>query len=382
MMSNDQQTTTTPSPLANHPNGYKKNAVVTEVRKKLDDLLNKDCLNNNNNNNNNDDDERRKEDETRQNPAIGQNDPGGRRVGSGSTASWSPSELADGAKASAKYYSENATKGKRKPEQDRGVYAIFCQMYMTRTGQATRRTANGLSQKLNGDTFNQLKDANMYVIVDSCGKETSKTFEAFAGALTPRSGKTMEVDGEHALVQAYAKATHTAIPPDRSAAIAQINADPLFGFWKENGIANPNVHERFTKISGNIPEPTKPSLTSDGSGRRDLKRREEGGGRGKGKKAARRIDVSNEEARNFRQMAAANEARLQDRAMKVKESELAMTLLNGLPDGEGKAKLQEKLIANVAAMLGVPNEAPAAPAAPSANETVDLISDEEDEDDK
>ena len=110
-------------------------------------------------------------------------------------------------------------------------------------------------------------------------------------------------------------------------------------------------------------------------------KKSKGKGRGKGKKAARRIDVSNEEARNFRQMAAANEARLQDRAMKVKESELAMSLLNGLPDGEGKAKLQEKLIANVAAMLGVPNEAPAAPAAPSANEPLNLISDEEDEKD-
>jgi len=380
MMSNQRQNT--PSPLANRSNENGTNAAVDAAQKKLDVLLDKNYNNNNNTNNNNtnNNDERGKEEETRQSPAIGQNDPGGRRVGSGSTASWSLLELADAVKASAKYYSENATKGKKKPEQDRGVFEIFCQMHMTRTRQATRRSVNGLSQKLN-DVYNQLKDANMYVLLEHCGKETNKTFEAFSGALTTRSGKTMEVDGEHALVQAYAKATQTAIPPDRSAAIAQISADPVFGFWKENGIANPNVHERFTKISGNIPEPTEPSLTNGGSGRRDLKRKEEGGGRGKGKKAARRIDVSNEEARNFRQMAAANEARLQDRAMRVKESELAMSLLNGLPDGEGKAKLQEKLIANVAAMLGVPNEAPAAPAAPSANETVDLISDEEDEKD-
>jgi len=100
MMSNQRQNT--PSPLANRSNENGTNAAVDAAQKKLDVLLDKNYNNNNNNNNNttttnnnnnNNNNERGREEETRQSPAIGQNDPGGRRVGSGSTASWSLLEL-------------------------------------------------------------------------------------------------------------------------------------------------------------------------------------------------------------------------------------------------------------------------------------------------
>jgi len=368
MMSNDQQTTTTPSPLANHPNGY-KNAVVFEARKKLDDLLNKDCLNNNNNNNNNDDDDDDEKEGRR--TAIGPQDGSAGKARSRTNASWSEEELADGAKASAKYFFENNTSKKRKAEQEAGVFSIFEKAYKARTGNDTQRSSNGLSQKMEG-VFGQLKDAHGNVLTDHCGKETDKTFEAFQGRLVVRSGKTMESDGEYALAKAFGKATQTPIPQDRDVAIALMKTKPLYNFWKELGIANPNPTERFTKISGNIPVPTQrdPSLTS-GGGRRSLQ-----AGRGGKTRKVRRVDTSNEDLRVARQTVATNEACLKDRAMKLKENELAITFLKELPDGEAKTELQAKLIANVTAMLSVPNEAPAAPAL---KDPVVVISDDEDE---
>jgi hypothetical protein len=86
--------------------------------------------------------------------------------------------------------------------------------------------------------------------------------------------------------------------------------------------------------------------------------------------------MSNEDARNFRQTAAANEECLKDRAMKLKENELAITYLKELPDGEAKTELQAKLTANITAMLSVPIEAPAAPAL---KDPIVVISDDEDE---
>ena len=172
MMSNDQQTTTTPSPLANHPNGNKKNAVVIEARKRLEDLLNKDCLNNNKNNNNDDDDDDEKEGRR---TAIGPQDGSAGKARSRTNASWSEEELADGAKASAKYFFENNTSKKRKPEQEAGVFSIFEKAYKARTENDTQRSSNGLSQKMDV-VFGQLKDANGYIITDHCGKETDKTF--------------------------------------------------------------------------------------------------------------------------------------------------------------------------------------------------------------
>ena len=367
-MSNDQQTTTTPSPLANHPNGY-KNAVVIEARKRLEDLLNKDCLNNNNNNNNDDDDDDEKEGRR---TAIGPQDGSAGKARSRTNASWSEEELADGAKASAKYFFENNTSKKRKPEQEAGVFEIFEKTYKARTGNDTQRSSNGVSQKMDV-VFGQLKDANGYIITDHCGKETDKTFEAFQGRLVVRSGKTMEVDGEYALAKAFGKATHTPIPQDRDLAIALMKTKPLYSFWKELGIANPNPTERFTKISGNIPVPTQrdPSLTS-GGGRRSLQ-----AGRGGKTRKVRRVDTSNEDLRFARHNAVRDETRLRERAMQQQENQSVMDYLRITLDGPEKSEVHALLTKRMKAMLGASNEAPPAPAPAPAEEHVVVISDGE-----
>ena len=369
-MSNDQQTTTTPSPLANHPNGY-KNAVVIEARKRLEDLLNKDCLNNNNNNNNDDDDDDEKEGRR---TAIGPQDGSAGKARSRTNASWSEEELADGAKASAKYFFENNTSKKRKPEQEAGVFEIFEKTYKARTGNDTQRSSNGVSQKMDG-VFGQLKDAHANVLTDHCGKETDKTFEAFQGRLVVRSGKTMEVDGEYALAKAFGKATHTPIPQDRDLAIALMKTKPLYSFWKELGIANPNPTERFTKISGNIPVPTQrdPSLTS-GGGRRSLQ-----AGRGGKTRKVRRVDTSNEDLRVARHNAVRDETRLRERAMQQQENQSVMDYLRITLDGPEKSEVHALLTKRMKAMLGASNEAPPAPAPAPAEEHVVVISDGEDE---
>jgi len=357
-MSNQQQHT--PSPLANRLNANDKSKEVVEAQKKLDELMNKDYNNNNNNNNNNEEgeEEEGEEEEEEGRTATRQKDRSAGKAG------WSVEELADGAQASAKFFFEHSTKRMKKAEQDMGVFENFNKATIQRTKLATTRTPNGLAQKMNV-TYAHFKGANANVLTDHCGKETQKTFESFTGALATRSGKTMEVDGEHALVQAFAKATQTSIPPDRDVAIAQMKTNRLYIFWKTHGIANPNVDERFTKISGNIPPPTQHDATNATNG----------GGRRKSKKV-RKTEMSNEDARNFRQTAAANEECLKDRAMKLKENELAITYLKELPDGEAKTELQAKLTANITAMLSVPIEAPAAPAL---KDPIVVISDDEDE---
>ncbi|CAL6338177.1 unnamed protein product [Bathycoccus prasinos] len=161
-MSNDQQTTTTPSPPANHPNGNKKNTVVIQARQRLEDLLNKDYYNNNNNNNNNNDDDDDDDEKEGRRTAIGPKDGSAGKARSRTNASWSEEELADGAKASAKYYSENNTSKKRKPEQEAGVFEIFEKTYKARTENDTQRSSNGLSQKMDV-VFGQMKDANGHI---------------------------------------------------------------------------------------------------------------------------------------------------------------------------------------------------------------------------
>jgi len=114
-----------------------------------------------NNNNNNDDDDDDDEKEGRR-TAIGPKDGSAGKARSRTNASWSEEELADGAKASAKYYSENNTSKKRKPEQEAGVFEIFEKTYKARTENDTQRSSNGLSQKMDV-VFGQMKDANGHI---------------------------------------------------------------------------------------------------------------------------------------------------------------------------------------------------------------------------
>ena len=140
----------------------------------------------------------------------------------------------------------------------------------------------------------------------------------------------MEVDGEHALVKAFAKATQTPIPQDRDVAIAQMKTTPLYNLWKEYGIANPKVHERFTEISGNIAVLTQhdPSLTN-GGGRRSL----QAGRGGKSSRKVRRVETSNEDLRIARQNAVCDEARYRERSMQQRENETGLSFLRELSEG-------------------------------------------------
>ncbi|CAL6338202.1 unnamed protein product [Bathycoccus prasinos] len=168
----------------------------------------------------------------------------------------------------------------------------------------------------------------------------------------------MEVDGEYALVKAFGKATQTPIPQDRDVAIALMKTKPLYNFWKEHGIANPKVHERFTKISGNIPVPTQrdPTLTN-GGGRRSL----QAGRGGKSSRKVRRVDNSNEDLRFARHNAVRDEARFRERAMQQQENQMVMDYLRITPDGPEKGEVHALLTKRMKAMLGASNEVPAAP---------------------
>ena len=85
-----------------------------------------------------------------------------------------------------------------------------------------------LMQKL-GTLYAQLKNANGEVLNNHCGDDPKNTFNRFnGGALTTKSSKRLEDDGEHAFVQAFAKATQIVIAPDRLSAIAKISLNPVY----------------------------------------------------------------------------------------------------------------------------------------------------------
>ncbi|CAL6336625.1 unnamed protein product [Bathycoccus prasinos] len=287
---------------------------------------------------------------------------------------------ADALKASKKYYEDNAYSKVKIAEQNKGIYEIFKSLVLARTGIQTTRSLGSLMQKL-GTLYSQLKDANGEVLNNHCGDDPNKTFNRFNGvALTTKSGKTMEDDGQHALAQAYAQATQTAIAPDRLSAIAQFSLNPVCQIWKECGIANPDKNGRFLKISGNIPCPIEepPANATNASG---------GGRRGRsGAKKVRLNDINDEDARIGRQTALSHQQALQKRAMQIKEEELdikkqthAFTLMNSLSDGEDKTAIRTELVKS-SLMLLRNNRAP--PQGANAPPRVIVLDEEDDEEEQ
>ena len=348
---------------------------VEDARKDLDRLLDKGDDKKKKKRNDDDDDDEEDDDDDGNGANVAAEVT--RKRESSANAAWTQAEQADALKASKKYYEDNAYSKVKTAEQNKGIYEIFKSLVWARTGIQTTRSLAALMQKL-GTLYAQLKDANAEVLNNHCGDDPNKTFHRFTGgALTTKSGKTMEDDGQHALAQAYAQATQTPIPPDRRSAIAQFSLNPVYQIWKECGIANPDKNGRFLKISGNIPCPIEepPANATNASG---------GGRRGRsGAKKVRLNDINDEDARIGRQTAVSHQQALQKRAMQIKEEELdikkqthAFTIMNSLSDGEDKTAIRTELVKS-SLMLLRNNRAP--PQGANAPPSVIVLDEEDDE---
>ena len=369
-MTSDNNIQHKPRPLGPHvptlPAAVASHKCVEDARKDLDRLLDKGDDKKKKKRNDDDDDDEEDDDDDGNGANVAAEVT--RKRESSANAAWSQAEQADALKASKKFYEDVAYTKLKTAEQNR-VWA--------RTGIQTTRSLAALMQKL-GTLYSQLKDANAEVLNNHCGDDPNKTFNRFNGvALTTKSGKTMEDDGQHALAQAYAQATQTAIAPDRLSAIAQFSLNPVCQIWKECGIANPDKNGRFLKISGNIPCPIEepPANATNASG---------GGRRGRsGAKKVRLNDINDEDARIGRQTAATHQQALQKRAMQIKEEELdikkqthAFTIMNSLSDGEDKTAIRKELVKS-SLMLLRNNRAP--PQGANAPPRVIVLDEEDDE---
>ena len=389
-MTSDNNIQHKPRPLGPHvptlPAAVASHKCVEDARKDLDRLLDKGDDKKKKKRNDDDDDDEEDDDDDGNGANVAAEVT--RKRESSANAAWTQAEQADALKASKKYYEDNAYSKVKTAEQNKGIYEIFKSLVWARTGIQTTRSLAALMQKL-GTLYAQLKDANGEVLNNHCGDDPNKTFHRFTGgALTTKSGKTMEDDGQHALAQAYAQATQTPIPPDRRSAIAQFSLNPVYQIWKECGIANPDKNGRFLKISGNIPcpieEPPANATNASGGGRRGSKR---GGERGRsGAKKVRLNDINDEDARIGRQTAATHQQALQKRAMQIKEEELdikkqthAFTIMNSLSDGEDKTAIRKELVKS-SLMLLRNNRAP--PQGANAPPGVIVLDEEDDEEEQ
>ena len=381
-MTSDNNIQHKPRPLGPHvptlPAAVASHKCVEDARKDLDRLLDKGDDKKKKKRNDDDDDDEEDDDDDGNGANVAAEVT--RKRESSANAAWTQAEQADALKASKKYYEDNAYPKVKTAEQNKGIYEIFKSLVWARTGIQTTRSLAALMQKL-GTLYAQLKDANGEVLNNHCGDDPNKTFHRFTGgALTTKSGKTMEDDGQHALAQAYAQATQTPIPPDRRSAIAQFSLNPVCQIWKECGIANPDKNGRFLKISGNIPCPIEepPANATNASG---------GGRRGRsGAKKVRLNDINDEDARIGRQTAATHQQALQKRAMQIKEEELdikkqthAFTIMNSLSDGEDKTAIRRELVKS-SLMLLRNNRAP--PQGANAPPGVIVLDEEDDEEEQ
>ena len=381
-MTSDNNIQHKPRPLGPHvptlPAAVASHKCVEDARKDLDRLLDKGDDKKKKKRNDDDDDDEEDDDDDGNGANVAAEVT--RKRESSANAAWTQAEQADALKASKKYYEDNAYSKVKTAEQNKGIYEIFKSLVWARTGIQTTRSLAALMQKL-GTLYAQLKDANGEVLNNHCGDDPNKTFHRFTGgALTTKSGKTMEDDGQHALAQAYAQATQTPIPPDRRSAIAQFSLNPVYQIWKECGIANPDKNGRFLKISGNIPCPIEepPANATNASG---------GGRRGRsGAKKVRLNDINDEDARIGRQTAATHQQALQKRAMQIKEEELdikkqthAFTIMNSLSDGEDKTAIRTELVKS-SLMLLRNNRAP--PQGANAPPGVIVLDEEDDEEEQ
>ena len=76
-------------------------------------------------------------------------------------------------------------------------------------------------------------------------KKKTATFNSLKnGVLELKTGRTMEVDGEYSFVKPFGKAYSHDVSENKTTAIAQMNENPLYTFWKEYSIANTNPDAR------------------------------------------------------------------------------------------------------------------------------------------